>query len=355
MKDNIFTRMGDGERIKMSLPKVKEEIAAGVRDASERGQIPELSAEEQEKLFDILAESSRTVSVDPGEEVIVTDDGAAMLTYCGPDDSGVGIPISRETAHLVYERVCAADSSTAGHIDFSFKPAKAVINHEMNDYFTISQKTTIPLFYGSQPNMGLYFQPDGPFPNPTELMPMGKIDEALASMEKAAEYMIDDLVFFGKEMAEIGCEGLNFDTSGSVGDADFYAALQSIRNLKEVLPDLPIIIGSASEFIMGMHGNIEFDGRRLAGMYPHQQAQVAEAAGASIYGMAVNVVTTKSFPWNLARALTFTKATVESSNIPVHPNVGMGVCGIPMFDLPPIDCTSRVAKALVQIGKADGL
>ncbi len=60
-------------------------------------------------------------------------------------------------------------------------------------------------------------------------------------------------------------------------------------------------------------------------------------------------------PWNLARAVTFAKATVAVAKIPVHPNVGMGVCGVPLFEVTPLDAVSRAAKALVQIGKADGL
>jgi dimethylamine--corrinoid protein Co-methyltransferase len=90
-------------------------------------------------------------------------------------------------------------------------------------------------------------------------------------------------------------------------------------------------------------------------MYPHEQARVAEAAGADIFGVAVNVNTKKSFPWNLARAVTFVKETTLRSGIPVHPNVGMGVCGIPMMLEAPIDCVTRASKALALIGKADGL
>jgi dimethylamine--corrinoid protein Co-methyltransferase len=43
------------------------------------------------------------------------------------------------------------------------------------------------------------------------------------------------------------------------------------------------------------------------------------------------------------------------ADVPVHVNVGMGVCGIPMMEQPPIDSVTRVSKALVQLGKADGL
>jgi dimethylamine--corrinoid protein Co-methyltransferase len=122
--------------------------------------------------------------------------------------------------------------------------------------------------------MGLYFQPDGPCLNAAELLPLGKIDEAREAQEQACEYLTDDLDFVGSELAEVGLEGLNFDTSGSAGDAD-------------------------------------------------------------IYGMAVNTVTTESVPWNLARAVTFLKATTAVADIPVHANVGMGVCGIPMMEQPP--------------------
>ena len=76
---------------------------------------------------------------------------------------------------------------------------------------------------------------------------------------------------------------------------------------------------------------------------------------ADIFGPAVNVKATRSTPWNLARAVTFVKETVKVANIPVHPNVGMGVCGLPMYESPPTDCTTRAAIALVEIGKADGL
>ena len=38
-------------------------------------------------------------------------------------------------------------------------------------------------------------------------------------------------------------------------------------------------MGMSSEFVLGMHGEIQFDGKPLAGMYPHEQVKVVEAAG----------------------------------------------------------------------------
>ena len=225
----------------------------------------------------------------------------------------------------------------------------------MQSYYTSSLSTTVPLFYGAQPNLGLYFQPDGPFPNAAELLPLGKIDAARKAQEDAAEALKEDMIFVGKRLNEMGCEGLNFDTAASSGDADFHATLEAVRELKKSCPNMSLIVGMSSEFVLGMHGEMFFDGQRLAGMFPHKQVKIVEVAGADIFGPAINVNTSRTVPWNLSRAVTFVKNTVEEARIPVHPNVGMGVCGIPMMIETPIDCVTRAAKALALIGKADGL
>jgi dimethylamine--corrinoid protein Co-methyltransferase len=355
MSNNHVTRMGDGERLALAAEEIREDIQTGTADAAKCGGVAQLTAEEQEHLFDIIADPSRIVSVKPGEEVIVTDDGCSMSFYSGQDGGGVGAPLSRMQAVLTYERACGADTTSMGHSDYSYKPVKPIINFEANDYYNISMVSTAPFFYGAQPNLGLYFQPDGPCPNAAELMPMGKIEEARRAQEEAAGHLTRDLVFVGSRLAEVGLEGLNFDTSGSAGDADFLAALQAVAELKRRVPDLPILMGGSGEFIIGMHGGVQYAGTRLAGLYPQDQVKMIAAAGADIAGVAVNTVTTESLPWNLARAVTFVKAASAAATIPVHANVGMGVCGVPMMEQPPIDSVTRVSKALVQIGKADGL
>jgi dimethylamine---corrinoid protein Co-methyltransferase len=355
VNERILTRMGDGEQVALPAEEIRADLAEGSLDAAERAQIPALDDDEQEHLFQIFADPSRTVSVERGQEVVVTDDGGTMCFYSGQDGGGVGIPMARQQAVLAYERACAADTTSIGHSDYSYKPVKPVINTELQEYYSASMVTTAPLFYGAQPNMGLYFQPDGPHPNPSDLLPLGKIDEARASQEAAAEDLAKDLIFVGQRFNEMGCEGINFDTSGSAGDADFLAALRAVAELKKIAPKMAIELGASGEFVLGMHGEVEFAGQRLAGMYPHQQVKMAEAAGADIFGVAVGVSTSRSIPWNLARAVTFVKAAVAAADIPVHVNVGMGVGGVPMLDMPPVDAVTRCSKALVQIGKADGL
>jgi dimethylamine--corrinoid protein Co-methyltransferase len=347
--------MGDGERVLMSFDQVKEDLLAGTQDAAERAEIPPLTSDDLELLFEIVFDPSRIVSVSPGEEVIVTDDAVCTLFYLDQDNSGQGIPMSRLQSVLAYERACAADTVSIGHTDYSYKQVKPIINFEKQEYHTASQLTTAPFFYGSQPNMGLYFRPDGPYPNPADLLPKGKIREAQIAQEEAAEHLKKDMVFISRNLYDVGCEGINFDTSASAGDADFYATLQAVSELKNKYPEIAIEVGMSSEFVLGMHGEIQFNGQPLAGIYPHEQVKVAEAAGADIFGPAINVNSSKSIPWNLARAVTFVKATTAVARIPVHPNVGMGVCGVPVFEVTPIDAVTRAAKSLVQIGKADGL
>lgn len=355
MKDRIRTRMGDGELVSLSIDEVKDDILAGTKDAAKRADIPELTEDDVQQVLDIITEPFRVVSVAPGKEVIVTDDGCSMSFYAGQDSSGIGVPMSRLQAILTYERACAADTTSLGHSDYSFKPVKAIINYEMNEYYTASMMTTAPFFYGAQPNLGLYFQPDGPHQNPADLLPQRKIKEARATQEAAAGQLRKDLVFVGKKLNTVGCEGLNFDTCGSAGDADFLAALQAVADLKKDAPNMPVIMGASGEFVLGMHGELTFNGKQLAGMYPHEQAKVAQAAGAHIFGVAIGTNTTKSVAWNIARTVTFVKETVAVANIPIHVNVGMGVGGVPMMEAPPIDSVTRASKSLVQIGKADGL
>lgn len=116
-----------------------------------------------------------------------------------------------------------------------------------------------------------------------------------------------------------------------------------------------IEMGMSGEFVLGMHGEIEYDGIRLAGLYPHEQVKVAQKAGVTIFGPAINIVTNESLPWNIARSITWTKACSEVSEIPVHANLGMGVGGVPLTLEPPLDALSRASKAHVELCRLDGL
>jgi dimethylamine--corrinoid protein Co-methyltransferase len=156
-------------------------------------------------------------------------------------------------------------------------------------------------------------------------------------------------------MWEAGADGVNFDTAGAAGDADLQATLLAVERLRAKYPAMGIMVGMAAEVVLGTHGELEYRGTRLAGLKPEGQCRVVQEAGATIYGPAVNVNTSRTVAWNLSRALTFMKPCMDSARIPVHVNVGMGVGGVPMFAFSPVDAVSRCSRACVDILKADGL
>jgi dimethylamine--corrinoid protein Co-methyltransferase len=220
---------------------------------------------------------------------------------------------------------------------------------------TCQMNMVVPLLYGAMPNLGLYYTPDGPFENPGDLMKAFKIAEARESIEHAGDHATRDIVWIMQRLQAVGCDGVNFDTIGAAGDGDFYASLYAIKALREEFPDIYIEAGMAGECTLGMHGELEYEGKVLAGLWPHEQVPLAEEAGANVFGPVCNTNTSKTSAWNLARSVTFTKAAVEAANIPCHVDMGMGVGGIPMFETPPIDAVTRASKAMVEIAGVDGI
>ena len=345
----IETRMGDGYMAELTEADLRRDLEEGTRDASEKAKIQPLSEDELKHLFDIFSDPSRFVSVEPGNEVILSFDGGTHKIY------RLGVNTGRIHNFQLMERAIGADTMETGHLDYCFKAVKPLIFEEQQELEQALLVTVLPIFYGAMPNLGVYSQPDGPFPNPAELLPQGKIREARASQEEAVEMAVKDFVYVASSLYEVGADGINFDTTGAAGDPDFLAALRATKILKEKYPEICIELGMAGEFVIGMHGELEFEGVRLAGLYPHEQMKLAERVGATIFGPAINSNTNKSCAWNVSRAVTFVKPCAEQGKLPIHANVGMGVGGTPVAEYPPADAVSRASKAMVEICRLDGL
>ncbi len=345
----VQTRMGDGMKIEMSEDEIREDIVRGVEDAVDRAKIDTLPQEEIDYLTDLYTRPSKFVSVEPGNEVVLTfDEGSVKLKR-------LVISIGRIPDLQIYERVFCSDTAELAHVDYSFKPVKPIIAEEQIEMEQALLSTILPLYYGAMPNLSLYSQPDGEFPNPAELLPKGKIDEAQKAYEGMIEHGIKDMVFVSSKMYEAGADGINFDTTGSAGEPDFLAALRATEKLKEKYPDISIEMGMSNEFVLGMHGDLEYEGTNLAGLYPHEQVKMAEKAGVDVFGPVVNINSSESIPWNIGRTVAMMKACAEEADIPVHANVGMGVGGVPIVETPPADSLCRASVALAEIGKQDGL
>ena len=345
----IYTRMGDGSVTELSESELRRDLEEGSRHAAERAKVLPLSEDDLRRLLELYKCPDISVGVERGKEVILSyDSGTTKFNR-------VNVSVSRLQSLQIYERMLGADTMEMGHIDYSYKPAKNIMWIEQPVFEQALLVTIPPLFYGAMPNLGLYTQPDGPCANPMELLPQGKIAEARAAQEEMVEHAVRDMVYVGSLMYESGADGINFDTTAAAGDADFLATLRAVEILKKKYPQMCIEMGMSGEFILGMHGELTYDGVKLAGLYSHKQVELAEKAGVTIFGPAINTNTGKSCPWNVARAATFTKACVENAHIPIHANVGMGVGGIPVTETPPVDSVSRASKAMVEIGRLDGL
>ncbi len=345
----IFTRYGDGTPVELDESDVMRDLEDGSRDAAERGNIPELSREELQHLFDIFNSPHRFIGVEMGKEVILSYDGTPIKM------SRAQVNVDRLQCLQIYEKLMGADTLEMGAIDYSFKPVKPIVTYEQPLLEQTLAVTTAPIFYGAMPNLGLYSQPDGPFPNPAELLPQGKIEEARESYDKSVEHAVRDIVYVSSALYESGADAIILDTVGAAGDADFLAALKATEELCEKYPGICVELGMAGEFVLGMHGEMTYDGELLAGKYPHDQVKIAQKAGVTIFGPVVNTNTNESAPWNVSRSITFMKACCEVADIPVHVNMGMGVGAITVHDHPPLDVASRASKAMVEICRLDGL
>ena len=345
-----FTRMGDGEAVWMTKEDIREDVLAGVDDAVTKGTAEALTSDDVDYMVEILTMPNKNVSVEKGHEGVTIFDAGTLKA---PVRSG--LPVDRGVDILMHERVLCSDSMEMCTTDYSYKAVKNIAPEEAMLLEQVQQNTIIPLFYGAMPNMGLYTKPDGPVDNWSELLPQGKIKEAMEAQEKAAEYCAEDMIYIASMMAEAGADGIQFDTAGASGDADFLAALNAAKVLSEKYPDLCITMGMANEFTLGMHGRLKFEGDKLAGQYPRKQVKTCEKAGVNSFGAVINTNSSRSFAWNLARSVTYVKEAVKAADIPVLVDVGMGVGGIPLNNYSPTDATTRVSKCMMEIGKADGL
>ncbi len=345
-----FTRMGDGEACYLTMDEIRADVIAGMEDAVTRGKSVPLPDEDIDKLVEILTLPSKNVSVERGREVVCDFDAGSLKVPVR-----CLLPVDRTTNILLHERVLCSDSMELNATDYSWKAVKNIAAEEGMAMEQAQEVSIIPLFYGSMPNMGLYTYPDGPCENWSELLPQGRIKEALEAQEKAAELCTEDMVYIASILVDSGADGIQFDTAGASGDGDFLAALNASKILSEKYPNLYITMGMANEFTLGMHGRLKFEGMRIAGTYPAQQVKLCEAAGVKSFGAVINTNSSRTFAWNLARSVTYVKEAADVADIPVLVDVGMGVGGIPLTNIDPTDASTRVAKAMVEVANADGL
>lgn len=349
------TRMGDGRTVMMTKEQIYEDIAAGMADGVDAAQVPDLTQDDMDQICDIICCKNRIVGVERGHEVILTEDGGPHKFILDSGSCCNGVEMGRIDTMEVIERAIGFDTFELTTTDYSIKPVKPIVGPEMTAMQQAAMRMTVPTLYGAMPNMGLYYAPDGAHLNPADLMREFRIEEAQQNAEAAANQLTRDIVYVSESMFSAGADGFNFDTTASAGDAEFVATLRGVEQLRKDKPGAYITMGMAAENVLGIHGEIEYDGKVVAGLYPNDQVKLCQKAGANIFGAVVNTNTSRSFAWNVARAAVIVKDCVRTSEIPVHANMGMGVGGVPMLETPPIDCVTRASKIMAEIAGVDGI
>ena len=344
MERAIVTRLGDGSAVRLTPSQIRRELEEGTLKAAGRAGAEPLPPDELDHLQELFSSPARFTAVDIGDEVVLTFDGTGT-----PQQGG------RVDALLQYEQCLGADTCELYHIDYSYRAVKPIVAAERQAMKEAQERLTIPVHYGAQPDLGRYSAPDGPCGNWSELLPAMRIDDARAAQEEAVELAVADMVYVAEAMWEAGAEGINFDTAGAAGDGDFLATLLAVERLRRDHPTMGIMVGMAGEIVLGTHGELSFHDVRLAGLKPAGQLEVAQLAGATVFGPAVNVNASRTVAWNIAAALTFMRPCMAVASIPVHANVGMGVGGVPMNAFAPVDAVSRCSRACVDILRLDGL
>ena len=280
-----------------------------------------------------------------GDELVLSCDGSGNI------DSG-----TRLDELYSYQSHRGADILELYHIDYSYKAIKTVLSFEQQVMKNAQLNLVTPLQYGAMPDLGRYSQPDGPVPNWSELMPLGRIDEARAAQEEAMEHAVRDMVFVAEGMIEAGADGLDFDTAGAAGDADFLAALRAVEEIRGRTPTS----ASSSAWRASSCSACTASSSSTAGAWPAcgraTRSRWPPRPASPCSGRPSTSTPRKSVAWNVARALTIVKPCVARvATIPVHMNVGMGVGGVPMTPYPPADAVARVSRAMREVGRLDGL
>ena len=344
MEAKIPTRMGDGFMVELTRSELRADLEAATQEAARRAKVPPLTQDELDHLLDIYASRAAFTAVDIGDQVVLSCDGG------GSKMTGTDLLDLLES-----EQRLGQDILELWHIEYSYKAIKTILPFQQQVMQNAQLMLTAPIQYGAQPNLAFYSKPDGPASNWFELLPKGDIAGARAAIDEAMEHATQDMVYVTGGMIEAGADGVDFDTTGGAGDGDFLSTLRAVKHVREKYPEAGIELGMAGELVIGVHGELEWEGRRLAGLWPREQLEVCQDAGVTLFGPAVNIRTSKSCAWNIAYSLTVIKPCMEVARIPVHPNVGEGVCGVPVNGYPPEDAASRAAKALVDILRCDGL
>ncbi len=338
----------------MTRDELRHDLEEGTEAAATKAKIPPLTENEIDYLDDMFACPSRIWGVERGHEVVMTKDGCVNALNSSRMSSGVVAPVNREVGVRLFESMLGFDSMEVSHNDYSVKPQRFLKALEQLHMELLQETTIFPLLYGFMPNLGLYYRPDGSFPEPVRPAAAGQDrrgpqdpgrgsaglpgrlhpDERLHARDGRRRYRLRHRRLHrrrrvpGRAEDHRACRRRDRPAGRDRHVVRDGARLPRSARIRRHSPGRPVAAPAAGALREGRHGHL-----RAGRQHQHR----------------------KSTPWNLSRAVTFVKACSEIAKIPIHANVGMGVGGVPMFETPAVDAVTRASAAMVEIGRCDGL
>lgn len=85
----IRTRMGDGTVVQMDSEEIKRDIENGIADAAKKAKVSPLTDDEAKRIYEVIADPRKFVSVEPGNELVLSYDSMPMKL------NRVGVPVDR--------------------------------------------------------------------------------------------------------------------------------------------------------------------------------------------------------------------------------------------------------------------
>ena len=144
MSDLIQTRMGDGAMVYMTVDEIRKEAEAGMADAVDRAKVPPLSNEDFERLMEILCDKRKFVSVERGNELILTYDSQPLKF------TRLGLPGAMPQIMQTYERTMMSDTLELAYVHYSAKPVRTIFPEEEATVAETLLQTTPLLLYGRE-------------------------------------------------------------------------------------------------------------------------------------------------------------------------------------------------------------
>ena len=138
----IFSRLGDGFATFLTEGELRKNLEEGTQDASERGNIPALTGDEIEHLYDICKGIHKISGVQKGCEVIMTYDGGTNKI------PRLGVNTGRLQTLQIYERCFGADTTELSDPDYTFRQVKPTLRDDIPMMEQAQLLMVVPVFYG---------------------------------------------------------------------------------------------------------------------------------------------------------------------------------------------------------------